>query len=65
MCGAEISDLQCLALGINLNLTSDDMDDIWRQGIDVNNGNDPAPKKYYFPLKNDLNTTGRGLQFKI
>ena len=33
-----------LASGKNLNLNSDDMADIWSQGISVDNDNDPATK---------------------
>ena len=41
--GVEMSDLTCLDAGRNLNLTSDDMADLWRQGIAAGDGNDPAP----------------------
>ena len=49
VCGAEILDLLCLALGHNLNLTSDDMADILRQGIAFDDGNDPSTENIYFP----------------
>ena len=44
MCGVEISDLPCLASRHNLNLTSEDMADIQRQGISVEEYDDPSPK---------------------
>ena len=40
----EIWDLPCLASGHNLNLTSEEMADLWRQGIAVDDNNDPAPE---------------------
>ena len=45
VCGVEISDLPCLASGRNSNLISNDMADIWRQGIYVEDENDPDPQK--------------------
>ena len=41
--GVEFSYLPCLASGQNSNLTSDDMADLRRQGIAVDDENDPAP----------------------
>ena len=49
MCGVEIFDLPCLASGHNPNLTSEDMDDIRRQGIDADDNNNPAPKNIPVP----------------
>ena len=54
MCGVEILDLPCLASGNNLNLTSDDMDDLRRQGIDVDDYNYPAPENIPVPKINPL-----------
>ena len=55
MCGIEILDLPCLYSRYNLNLTSEDMDDLWRQDISVKDDNDPVPKNISFtkniPLK--------------
>ena len=42
--GAEFLHSPCLALRRNLNLTSDDMYDIQRQGISSDDENEPAPK---------------------
>ena len=42
--GVEFSNLPCLASWRNLNFTSDDMADIWHQGIDVNDNNNPSPE---------------------
>ena len=44
VCGAEISHLPCLASGHNSNLTSEDMDNLRRQGISVNDDIDPDPE---------------------
>ena len=49
VCGVEISDLPCLASGHNSNLTSEDMADLWRQGISVDDNNDPYPGKIPVP----------------
>ena len=65
MCGVGISDLPCLASGHNSNLISEYMSDLRRQGIAVDDKNDPSPPKKYSPLKNLLNTTGRGKQLHI
>ena len=43
--GAEISDLPCLDLKKNPNVTSDNMAGIRRQWIVVDDNNDPAPQK--------------------
>ena len=42
--GVVISDLPCLASGRNSNLTSDYMADIRRQGVAVDDDNDPTPE---------------------
>ena len=42
--GVESSDWQCLASGQNSNLNSNDMADLWRQIIDIDDDNNPAPK---------------------
>ena len=42
--GIDFSDLPCLASGRNSNLTSNDMVDLWCQGIDVDGANKPDPK---------------------
>ena len=42
--GAEFLDLPCLDSGINLNLTSDDMACLRRQGIAVDYDSDPYPE---------------------
>ena len=47
--GAEILDLPCLASGRNLKLTSDDMADLQRQGIAIDDNNDPAPENIPLP----------------
>ena len=49
VCGVGILDLPCLDSGHNLNLTSEDMDDLWRQGIAVENGNNLSPGKLLSP----------------
>ena len=54
VCGVEILDLPCLASGHNLNLTSEDMADLRRQGISVNNENDPFPKNIPVPRNTPL-----------
>ena len=41
--GGEFLGLPCLSSGQNLNLTSDDMDDLRCQGISVDVDNDPDP----------------------
>ena len=41
--GGEFSDLPCLNLGENPNLTSYDMDDIRKQEVSVDDENDPSP----------------------
>ena len=43
-------DLPCLASGNNLNLTSEDMADLRRQGIYVDNNNNPDPKTILVPV---------------
>ena len=52
--GFEFSDLPCLALGRNLNLASNDMADIRRQGITVDDGNEPdiknIPDIHFLPI---------------
>ena len=63
VCGVEILDLPCLASGKNPNLTSDDMADLRRQGIAVNDNNNPDPKTIPAP-ENSLSKTGRGLQLE-
>ena len=50
VCGIEILGLPCLASGNNLNLTSEDMADIWSQGIAVNDNNDPYSKNIPVPV---------------
>ena len=47
--GVEISDLPCLASGQNSNFTSDDMADLRRQGIAVDDNSDPVPEKLLPP----------------
>ena len=47
--GVEILDLPCLASRNNLNLTSEDMADIRRQGISVYDNKEPALKKIPVP----------------
>ena len=42
VCGVETSDLPCLASGRNSNFTSDDMADLRRQGVAVDDENKPA-----------------------
>ena len=42
--GGEFSDVLCLDSGMNLDLASDDMTDLWRQGIAVNDDNYPVPE---------------------
>ena len=55
VCGVEMSDLLCLAAGINSNLISDDMADLQRQGIAMDdNNNNPLPKIIPPPPKNPL-----------
>ena len=49
VCGVEILYVPCLASGHNPNLTSEDMADLRRQGIDVDGGNGPAPEKIPVP----------------
>ena len=49
MCGVEISGLPCLDSGHNSNLTSEDMYNLWLQGMSVNDKNEPAPKNIPFP----------------
>ena len=51
ICGVEISDLPCLDQGHNLNLTSEDMDDLRFHGIDPNDKKDPASRKIPVPSK--------------
>ena len=51
VCCVEISDLPYLASGHNLNLTFEEMADIWRQGISVDDDNEPAPGKIHIPGK--------------
>ena len=41
--GAEFLDLPCLASGNVLNLASDDMADLWRRDITVDDDNEPVP----------------------
>ena len=55
MRGVEISYLPCLASGHNSNLTSEDMADLQRQGISVNNENDPSPQN--IPVTEDIPLT--------
>ena len=47
--GVEISDLRCSASGNNSNLASEDIADIRRQGISVDNDNGPFPKNIPVP----------------
>ena len=54
VCDVEISDLPCLASGHNSNLTSEDMDDIQRQGIAVDDDNDPVRENIPVPGKPPL-----------
>ena len=54
MCGVEISDLLCLVSGHNLNLTSEDMADLRRQGIAVNDDNEPATENIPVPENTPL-----------
>ena len=49
VCDVEILDLPCLASGHNSNLTSEDMADIRRQGISVDENNDPEPENIPVP----------------
>ena len=49
VCGVEISDLPYLDLGHNLNLTYEEMDDLWRQVISVKDNNGHAPQKFSTP----------------
>ena len=48
-CGVEILDLLCLASFHNLNLTSEDMADLRRQIIYVDDKNDPSPENIPVP----------------
>ena len=64
VCGVEISDLPCLVSGHNSNPIYEDMADLRRQGMSVNDNNDPAPENS-FPRKHSLNTTGRGENLDI
>ena len=54
VCGVEISNLPFLASGNNLNLTSEDMEDLRCQCIDIDNNNDPSPKIIPAPSKMTL-----------
>ena len=45
--------------GGNLNLTSDELADIWRQVIAVYNDNDPAPEKIPYEVSNLVNDYNR------
>ena len=49
VCGVEISGLSCLASGHNLNLMSEDMADLWHQGIAVDNSSNPDPENIPVP----------------
>ena len=49
VCGVEIFDLPCVASGNNSYLSSRDMADLWRQGISVDDNNDPSPGKIPVP----------------
>ena len=61
VCAVEILNLPCLASGHNLNLTSEEMADLWRQGIAVDDNNGPAPENIPTPKNKFLNTTAIGL----
>ena len=54
MCGVEISDLPCLVSGNNSNLTSEDMADLYRQGIAVNDNNNPEAENITDPRNTPL-----------
>ena len=49
VCGVEVLDLPCLDMGKNSKITSDDMADLWSEGISVDNNNNPAPEKKSCP----------------
>ena len=48
--GVEFSDLPYLASGRNSNLTSDDMVDLWHQGITVDDVNDTSPENITYEV---------------
>ena len=52
--GVEISDSPCLASGHNSNLTSENMTDLWCQGIAVDGDNELAPENIPVPGKISL-----------
>ena len=54
VCGVEISDLSCLVSGHNPNLTSEDMADIQKQGIAVDDNNNPDPENISIPVNTPL-----------
>ena len=49
VCAVKISDLPCLASGNNSNLTSENMADLWRQVISVDNDKDPDTENIPVP----------------
>ena len=62
--GVEFSNLLCLALGRNLNLTSNDMADLRRQCIAVDDDNEPYPEKISYEVPqtvNDFNWKPEGI----
>ena len=56
MCGVEISDLPCLALGDNLSLTSKDMADLRLQDIAFDDDND-NPYQKNIPIPGNIALT--------
>ena len=54
VCSVEILGLPCLNSGRNLNLTSDDMAYLHRQGISVDDDNDPPPKIFPYHNRNGV-----------
>ena len=54
--GADFSNLPYLALGEILSLTPDSMADLRRQGIDVDDDNDPAPDNIPYEVSQPSNS---------
>ena len=63
MCSVEIFDFPCLASGNNSNLASEDMADLQRQVISVEDNNDPSPKQ--IPVSEKLSLTTNGIEEKL
>ena len=53
--GVDLLDLPCLALGKKSNLNSNDMADLWRQGISVNDDTDPDPGNIPYEVPHMVN----------